>query len=250
MDGKVTLGFEDGSSQVFSNSAVLVFIDETGQEGLLDKEFPIFGFGGCLTFVTDYENAIVKPWKAVEQTIPSNMLPLHASELNPKLLPTESKEALNGFFTQNVFGRFAAVCSNKTINTRPEIETISMMAGTVYKRIQDILQRIINHGLAFSELVMIFEKSERTKYKISHYFSQYELQFMSTKIPVHRYFLTKGPNEPGLVVADFIAHTAGSTVNSKRREKISQSLERRDFKNVFAPIDDRWVSYLEIDEVK
>lgn len=250
MDETVTLGFEDGSSQVFSNSAVLVFIDETGQEELIDKKFPVFGFGGCLTLVTDYENAIVKPWKALEQTFPSSMLPLHASELNPKLLPTESKEALNDFFTKNVFGRFATVCTNRTINLRPDIETISMMAGTVYKRIQDILQRIVNHGLAFSEVVMMFEKSERTKYKISHYFGQYELQFMSTKIPIHRYFLTKAPNEPGLVVADFIAHTAGSTVNSKLRGTISQSLERRDFKNVFAPIDDRWVSYLEINEVK
>ena len=124
------------------------------------------------------------------------------------------------------------------------------MTAVVYKRILDILQRILNHGLAFSEVVMIIERSERTKYKVTQNFSQYELQLMSRKIPIHRYFMTKAPNEPGLVVADFIAHTAGSTVRDKLRGKISQYLKRRDFNNVFTPKDDRWVSFIEINEVK
>jgi len=62
--------------------------------------------------------------------------------------------------------------------------------------------------------------------------------------------MTKAPNEPGLVVADFIAHTAGSTVKDKLRGKISQHHKRRDFKNVFIPQDDRWVSFIEVDEIK
>ncbi len=62
-----------------------------------------------------------------------------------------------------------------------------------------------------------------------------ELQLGSHKIPIHRYFMTKVPNEPGLVVADFIAHTAGTTVRSKHMGRVSQYLLRLDFKSVFTP---------------
>ena len=217
---------------------------------MVNREFPIFGYGGCLTFAADYENAIVKPWKEVEHTFPSDMLPLHASELPLDRLASVHYEALNGFFSKNVFGRFAAICTDKTINARPEYETIHYMIAVVHKRILDILQRIVNHGLAFSEVVMIIERSERTKYKVTQNFAQYELQFMSHKIPIHRYFMTKAPNEPGLVVADFIAHTAGSTVRDKLMGKISQYLKRRDFKHVFTPQDDSWVSFIEVNDIK
>ncbi len=246
----VSFRLEDENTIECPDSSLLIFIDETGHEGLRDPEFPIFGYGGCLTLAVDYENAIVKPWKAVEHIFPSDMLPLHASELPRDRLTSVHYEAFNGFFSKNVFGRFAAICTNKTINARPEYETITYMTAVLHKRILDILRRILNHGLAFSEVVMIIERSERTKYMVTQNFSQYELQFMSHTIPIHRYFMTKAPNEPGLVVADFIAHTAGSTVRDKLTGKISQYLKRRDFKHVFTPQDDRWVSFIEVHDIK
>src|SRR6266851_5506328 len=89
---------EDLSSLEVSNSTMFVFVDETGHEGVHDPKFPLFGFGGCLSFAVDYEIAIAKPWKEVEQTFPSDMLPLHASELKPDRLTSAQKAALNGFF--------------------------------------------------------------------------------------------------------------------------------------------------------
>ncbi len=250
MVSRVSFGLDDGRTIICPDSSLLIFIDDTGHEGLRDREFPFFGFGGCLTFAVDYENAIVKPWKEVEQTFPSDMLPLHASELKPARLTSAHFEALNGFFTNNVFGRFAAICTDKTIKTRAELETINYMIIAVHQRILDILRTLLNHGLAFSEIFMLIEQSERTKYKITEYFSQMELQFESHKIPIHRYFMTKVPNEPGLVVADFIAHTAGTTVRSTHMGKVSQYLARLDFKSVFAPKDDRWASFVEVNEIK
>jgi hypothetical protein len=217
---------------------------------LRDREFPFFGYGGCLTFAVDYVNTIVKPWKEVEQTFPSEMLPLHASELKPDRLTNTNFEALNGFFTNNVFGRFAAVCTDKTINSRPEVLTMQCMVIAVHLRILEILRTLLNHSLVFTEIFMFVEQSERTKQKSIEYFSQMVLQSESHKIPIHRYFMTKVHNEPGLVVADFIAHTAGTTVRSKHKGKVSQYLARLDFKSVFTPKDGRWASFEEVNEVK
>ncbi len=250
MVSRASFGLEDGRTITCPDSALLIFIDDTGHEGLHDRKFPIFGYGGCLTFAIDYENTIVKPWKEVEKTFPIDMLPLHASELKPDRLTNTNFEALNGFFTNNVFGRFAAICTDKTMSLRPELETMKWMVIAVHQRILDILRTLLNHGLTFSEIFMFIEQSERTKYKITEYFSQMELQFDSHKIPIHRYFMTKVPNEPGLVVADFIAHTAGTTVRSKHKGQVSQYLVRLDFKSVFTPKDDKWASFVEVNEVK
>lgn len=132
----------------------------------------------------DYENTIVKPWKEVEKTFPIDMLPLHASELKPDYLTNTNFEALNGFFTNNVFGMFAAICTDKTICLRPELETMRWMAIAVHLRILDILRNLLNHGLTFSEIFMFIEQFQRTKHKVTEYFSQMELQFDSHKIPI------------------------------------------------------------------
>src|SRR6266571_1341601 len=116
---------EDLRSLKVSDSALYVFVDETGHEEMHDPTFPIFGFGGCLSFAVDYDVAIANPWKAVEQTFPSETLPLHASELNKQNMTPANFEALNSFFFKNVFGRFAAITTDKTINARPEYQTIN-----------------------------------------------------------------------------------------------------------------------------
>ncbi len=250
MAGGVIFGLDDGSTITCPDHSLMIFVDETGHEELGDKDFPFFGYGGCLTYALDYENALVKPWKEVERAFPSDMLPLHASSLKPARLTSTHFEALNGFFSNNVFGRFAAICSDKTHWVRTEEETIFYMIVAVHKRIHEIIRTILNHGLSFSEIFMFIEHSERTADKIVEYFSRCNFNFGSRTIPVHRYFMTKALNEPGLVVADFIAHTAATTVRSTHKGKVPKYLTRLDFQSVFTPKDARWASFLEVNEIK
>lgn len=168
----VIFGLDNGNTLLCPDSSLLIFIDETGHEGLSDRDFPFFGYGGCLTYTGEYENAIGKPWKEVELAFPSDMLPLHASELKPDHLTDPQKAGLNSFFVNNVFGRFAAICSNKTIRTKAEEETIFYMIVAVHQRILDISRTILNHGLSFSQIFMFIEHSERTAQKVVQYFSQ------------------------------------------------------------------------------
>ncbi len=246
----VIFGLDNGNTLLCPDSSLLIFIDETGHETLSDRNFPFFGYGGCLTYAGEYEKAIGKPWKEVERAFPSDMLPLHASELKPDQLTDIHFEALNGFFTNNVFGRFASICSNKTIRTKAEEETIYYMIVAVHQRIHEVLRTILNNGLVFSEIFMFIEHSERTEQKVVQYFSQCKFLFDSQEIPVHRHFMTKALNEPGLVVADFIAHTAATTVRSTHKGRVPQYLVRPDFQSVFTPQDKRWASFLEVKEIK
>ena len=250
MASGVSFSLDDGSTITCPDFSLMVFVDETGHEELSDKDFPFFGYGGCLTFAVDYSNAIVNPWKAVERAFPFDMLPLHASSLKPARLTNAHFEALNGFFSENVFGRFAAICSDKTSWVGTQEETIFYMIVAVNKRIHEIMQTILNHGLIVSEIFMFIEHSKRTADKIAEYFSRCNFKFGSQPVVVHRYFMTKALNEPGLVVADFIAHTASTTVRSTHRGKVPKYLERLDFQSVFYPNDDRWSSFLEVNEVK
>lgn len=245
----VTFDLGDGNTVTCPYSSIIIFIDDTGHEGLHDRTAPFFGYGGCLTSPVDYENAIMKPWKLVEKTFPIDMLPLHASNLKPTLLTNANFNALNDFFIKNTFGRFAAITTDKAICSISELETIRYMAIAIHQRILHILRAILNHGMGFDEIFMFIERSERTEHKVEEYFSEMELQFGTYKIPIYRHFMTKVPNESGLVVADFIAHTAGTTVRSKQQGKVPQYLTRLDFKSVFTPQDDRWTSFIEVNKI-
>jgi hypothetical protein len=182
--------------------------------------------------------------------IKGKIAPLHAAELKPPQLTGPQKAALKSFFVKNVFGRFAAICSNKTIKVNAEEETIFYMIMAVHHRIGEILLTMLDNGLAFGEIFMFIEHSERTAQKIVEYFSRCKLGLDSKEIPVHHYFIKKALNEPGLVVADFIAHTAGTTVRSTHEGNVSEYLARVDFKSVFTPKDRRWASFNEVKEIK
>jgi len=233
----------------------MVFIDETGHEAFSDPTYPFFGYGGCLSYAGEYEKFIGKPWKEVERAFSGYKLPLHAGELKPDKLTGPQNAALKNFFVMNVFGRFASICSNKTIRVNAEEDIIFYTIMDVHHRIGEILLKMLETGLVFGEVYMFIEHSERTAAKIVEYFSRCKISFGSQEIPmqeilVHHYFIKKALNEPGLVVADFIAHTAGTTVRSVHQGNKSNYLARVDFKSVFTPNDSRWASFKEVNEIK
>lgn len=254
VDG-VLFGLEGGESVFCPHPSLMVFIDETGHEALSDPTYPFFGYGGCLSYSGEYEKFIGKPWKDVERAFSGYTLPLHAGELNPGDLTSPQKAALKSFFEDNVFGRFASVCSNKTVRVNAEEDLIFYTILDVHHRIGEILLKMLETGLVFGEIFMFIEHSERTADKIVDYFSRCKIgvgfqEDPAQEIQVHHYFIKKALNEPGLVVADFIAHTAGTTVRSTHKGNAANYLARVDFKSVFSPKDARWVSFKEVKEIK
>lgn len=203
----------------------------------------MFGLGGCLCLVKDYYKQIYAPWKLVENTFDKSQLPLHASALQKNKTTPVQYNAINNFFTTNVFGRFACMVSHQTLNSSP-YPYFNIAIANLHERIRSIMQ-----GLIFDNVVMLIESSERTKYKTTTHFDQYRLEANGRQIPLHHFFMDKKQNEPGLIVADFIIQAAGSTIYSKHKNNIKNYLDRRDFKNIFGSMDEKFVSFLEINTV-
>ncbi len=52
------LDTSDGMSSEIGDDALLIWIDETGNEDLSDKNYPLFGLGGCVVEARHYLKAV------------------------------------------------------------------------------------------------------------------------------------------------------------------------------------------------
>ena len=87
-------------------NCLLFFIDETGHETFADKNYPVFGLGGCAINSSSAAAVIAEPWRAMKAAhFGGEDVPLHANELrNPT---TEQLDALSKFFREQQFARLA-----------------------------------------------------------------------------------------------------------------------------------------------
>ena len=240
----IILDTKKGKVQIEGNS-LLVFIDETGNEYLKDKEYPIFGLGGCAVICKEYNNSIRMPWYNMKDAFfDRKENKLHAKDLfQPKKIQIN---ALSDFFKKNKFARIAAVMSNKTINNT-EYDVYNLIARDLYERILDVAK-----WTCFNRVIFIIEDSERCNSLAQRFFPSYKFEEYNDKlnkkieIPSEYFFCDKERVEPGMEVADFIIHTAGAQL----RDRISKkNLNRKDFEVVFKGIDKKLSSCMLIDKV-
>ena len=66
-------------------NCLLFCIDETGHETFADKNYPVFGLGGCAINSSSAAAVIAEPWRAMKAAhFGGEDVPLHANELrNP-----------------------------------------------------------------------------------------------------------------------------------------------------------------------
>lgn len=60
---------EKGEEIPLSPSCLLVFVDETGDEGLGDPNYPIFGLGACVVLESDYGSLVRSPWNLMKEEL-------------------------------------------------------------------------------------------------------------------------------------------------------------------------------------
>lgn len=231
--------------QEFPDETLLIFVDETGHEDFADPNAPFFGFGGCLCPVPVYEAWIEGPWATVESKFPDEMLPLHASDLRPQVLTSAQLSSISNFFTEREFQCFAAVASSEVLNETDET-LYHVMALATYQRIVELTRQI--RGIEFEQVVMMFEHSTRTDRMMGDYFRRYDFRKrQGEKIPVHYCTITKQDELPaGLIVADFVAHTAGA----QTRARISGKKKfRRDFSDIFRAAPSSLKSFMEVTRI-
>jgi hypothetical protein len=242
MSENISIEIKTKEGKIFSlePSCLMVFIDETGNDALSDKRYPIFGLGGCAVLVSDYEKLISIPWNNLKNDYFKGAdKPLHASELKS---PTpEQLQALNDFFKNNGFARVAGiVCKNTIIDNNIGIYEIA--ARFLLERITDIRMGEI------TSVALIIEESSRDYKLTKKYFAKYKIKTEKGEMPTHYFLLGKSLNLPGLEVADFIIHTAGAQVRNRFINKSEKG--RKDFEIIFKNVDKKLTGFGAINSAK
>lgn len=237
-----TLHFSDANIQKISPNSALVFVDETGDEQTSDPQYPIFGLGGCAVLAKDYYELIEKPWTEIKcSNFCGQEGALHAADL--RNLTKIQIDAFNKFFTTKLFGRFAVLATHKTL-VDPKLNLVQSMFFSFYNRILEILK-----WTQFSNIVIIYEDSKRLIPKLELCSANTQMEEHDIDIEIISGKMDKKIGFSGLEVADFIIHSAGTTLRDQLYHRITKLEERPDFKNIFSSIDEKYTSYMKIDKV-
>jgi hypothetical protein len=180
---------------------------------------------------------IKTPWnKLKEDYFGGHNVALHAADMHS--ITKVQIEALGNFFNTYPFSRFFAILKITTY-IHKYLTPYQLISGAFSKRIEKI-----SSYYPFQSIVMIFESSERTDLIAAEHFGSWRFIVDGEEVPINRFRMDKSAREPGLEVADFIVHTAGSQVRNRLTGKKGW---RKDFETIFHNVDERLVSYLEID---
>jgi hypothetical protein len=218
---------------------LLTFIDETGVEDLSDPKNPTFGRGGCAVLAADYKKHVRKPWRKLKrERLGGALKPFHATEFQQSR-PTKIQIIAISRFLQRPFWRFAAMIDEGT-ELPPGVDA--------HKAISLVTVNFIRHQIATYpdvEIVgLVFEASERSDKLVRRDFGLANMNLVNGSgrpVEVEGYFMPKTSMEPGLEVADLVAHTAG---RQRRHQIAHKEGVTKDFEQMYwhSPIPPAFIS--------
>jgi len=222
-----------------SPECLLVFIDDTGHERLLN-EHQVYGLGGCAALAADLDAIVRNPWREVRRQVAGAAdAPLHAVDFGQGASLNDI-EVVAGFFRSQPFARLGAIV---TLDTQlpDRLTPVQTIAGVLSARIAHIAR-----WTRFSEIKVILESSHRADRLIVEAFQGITLQEDGKTLPLDFYFMPKSAADPALEVADFIMHAVGRQARHQLSGKAGFTL---DFAAVFHSTDSKRVSFLNVSSV-
>lgn len=235
----------DGKVIELKRSDLVFFLDETGQELFQDRNFPLFGLGGCGMSSGYYVDTIRPTWIHMKNRWfggPESVF--HAAELKN---PTSKQiSALATFFTDYEFLRVGAIATDKTV-MNVEMPPFQLVTSCLQQRILSVLA--ISHK--FERIYLFFEANDRTNKQVEQYFANFtKLETPDGReIPVICCFAPKDMAEPGLEIADAIMHTSGTQTRNRLRDG-SATPFRKDWICVWQSVRKQLVSFMEVTKVE
>lgn len=218
--------------------SLLVFIDETGNEDLSDPRNQTFGRGGCGCLYTDYKRLIKKPWRKLKrERLGGATKPFHAADFE-QTRPTMRQIGGINSFVALPFWRFAVMLDARTElpdGVDPH-KAVSLVTGLYLSRVA------ANSDV--DVVALIFEASSRGDSLVQRDFDLAAMDFCNVsgkRVEVEGCFMPKHSMEPGLEVADLIAHTAG---RQRRHELRGKTGHVQDFKQTYwhSPIPPEFIA--------
>lgn len=218
--------------------ALLVFIDETGIEDYSDPQNPTFGRGGCAVVAGQYRKLIKKPWRKLKREyLGGANKPFHATEFEQSRPTRVQIGALNRFLRRK-FWRFA-VMSDSRSKYPDGVDGHMAVSMVTIKFVTRLVAAYDTPSVA-----VIFESSERGDELVKRDFNLAQMRLSNSRgatVDVGGYFIEKRYMEPGLEIADLIAHTAGR----QRRHQIAGKVGvTKDFEQMYwhSPIPPAFMS--------
>jgi len=218
--------------------SLLIFVDETGNEDLSDPKNPTFGRGGCGCLYPVYRDLIKKPWRRLKrERLGGANKPFHAADFE-QTRPTMRQISGINSFVGRPFWRFAVMLDARTIlpdgveaHEAISLVTIAYVARAVAKADVDVV-------------ALIFEGSDRGDTLVRRDFDIATMGLRNVSgrpVEVEGVFMRKELMEPGLEVADLIAHTAG---RQRRHELRDQEGHVKDFQQTYwhSPIPPEFIA--------
>lgn len=221
----------DGERLIVHPHCLMFFVDETGHETFADLQYSVFGLGGCALLAAAIDPVLRTPWRNMKALhFGGADVPLHVSDLRS---PTrEQMEALNNFFRNQNFGRFAVTLTPSAVPAG--FEAMQIMPGLIRRRWQELTPRFVPLPV---EVAFIHEASERGDVLLERYFGESVVIFDGKQVHAHHGIMPKG--DEALEVADFIVHAAGrQALHGVRPSKPV----RRDFEAIFRT-NPLWTSF-------
>lgn len=230
----------DAGTVEYSDSTLLVGVDETGHELFADKQHPVFGLGGCAVLLRNFEQHLDGPWRQMKaQFFGGATANLHAADLRAPSV--DQLQALQRFFSSFPFFRFAAMSATSVINTT-EAPLIQILGHTVWSRIAEIAK-----WAQPTDIVVVIEDSERLRKELYGYIAGYEIANDEIRIKPRVFLATKEAKQSFLEVADFVIQAAGAQVRNRILGRLNPArIIRQDFEAVFHSVDHRLTSYVEL----
>jgi hypothetical protein len=235
---RLRTGYRREVSFEYEATDLLAFVDETGHDSLSDPNHRLFGLGGCAVPLPVYYERLVKPWLELRNAHFGDIEgALHASELTPD---GAGIEALAEFFRGYPFYRVAALVTPASVNDEGE-EPYDLCASTLISFLHQI--GVIN---SCRRIVLTFESAGAADAVATRSLSQ-QARFTDSAhdyLPISVFRARKRDRVPGLEVADFVMHAAGTQV----RKGLGQRPQRKDFQAVFSGVSDDWVRFGLLDQ--
>ena len=143
---------------------LIFFIDETGDETLLDDGNPVFALGGCGLLVQDVDMNLRTPWANVRGILVGDKKkPVHASKIEKRFTP-KKENAVIDFFLRGNFFRAASVLTRKTCFDSQTDDFDPIITSELIGLIHGILSLSVSQP--FHRLTCVFEKKLQTRAKI------------------------------------------------------------------------------------
>ncbi len=215
-----------------TGNCLILYIDETGSVLMNDPNYPVFGFGACAIFVKEWNMEVSRPWIQMKQNhFGGESFSMHATDIQQNIQP-EQIQQLSNFFKTKRFGRLAVVTTDRIqLQTIKKVDLLTVLLRSFILRVKDYLSKT---NSSLESLVIIFEESESLLPSIIDKFNdKWFEELKRNNVNITFGYQSKNENEPGLEIADFVAHTAGS--QARKYAEIGRAIgkPRQDFADIF-----------------